>query len=181
MSRQGFVPVRVPSEADFGEDGDDFLDDPLLDRLLLDVIGAYPALRHIEAHGISVRALWKRKDGKSHGALTYAKCVKPSGLLAHFCKVDFVIWVAADNVELEGWTTVQLSKLLYHEARHIEWNRGDDEHDAKAKLKGHDIELFGGVRRSSKADYQPHCDWCEAALARQAAKDGVAYVQGALI
>ena len=26
---QAFVPVRVPSEADFGEDGDDFLDDPL--------------------------------------------------------------------------------------------------------------------------------------------------------
>ena len=97
MSGRAFVPVRVPSEADFGEDGADFLDDPLLDRLLLDVVGAYPALRHIEDHGISVRALWKRKGGKSHGSLTYAKCVKPSGLLAHFCKVDFVIWVAADG------------------------------------------------------------------------------------
>lgn len=138
MTRQAFVPVRVPSEADFG-DGEDFLDDPLLD-----VVGAYPALRHIEDHGISVRALWKRKGGKSHGSLTYAKCVKPSGLLAHFCKVDFVIWVAADNVELEGWTTVQLSKLLYHEARHIGWDEGDDDHDPKAKLVGHDLELFLG-------------------------------------
>lgn len=144
MTRKAFVPVRVPSEADFGEDGADFLDDPLLDRLLLDVVGAYPALRHIEDHGISVRALWKRKGGKSHGSLTYAKCVKPSGLLAHFCKVDFVIWVAADNCEMEGWTTVQLSKLLYHEARHIEWDEGDDDHDGKAKLAGHDIELFMG-------------------------------------
>ena len=39
----------------------------------------------------------------------------------------------------------------------------------------------GGVRRSTKPDYQPHCDWCAAALARQAAKAGAVYVQGALL
>ncbi len=138
-----YVPVRVPSEADFAE-GDDFLDDGLLDRLLLDVIGRYSALAHIEQHGISVRALWKRKGGKSQGRMTYARCVKPSGLLAHFCRVDFVIWVAADNVELESWTTVQISKLLYHEARHIAWEEGDDGHDGQAVLIGHAIELHLG-------------------------------------
>lgn len=137
------LTVRVPSEADFGET-EDFLDDPALDALLLDVVGSYDALRHIEDHGISVHALWKKKGGKSKGALTYAKCVKPSGLLAHFCTVDFVIWLAADNVETESWTSVQISKLLYHEARHIGWDDGDDEHDPKAVLKAHDLELFLG-------------------------------------
>jgi hypothetical protein len=136
--------VRVPGEADFPDD-DDFLDDPALDALLLDVVGSYEALRAIEDHGIGVRALWKKKGGKSKGALTYAKCVKPTGLLAHFCRgVDFVIWLAADNVELESWTTVQIRKLLYHEARHIGWDEGDDEHDPKAVLKAHDLEIFLG-------------------------------------
>lgn len=39
----------------------------------------------------------------------------------------------------------------------------------------------GGVRRSTKPDYQPHCDWCEAALARQRQRSAPVYVQGALI
>lgn len=137
------LTVRVPGEADFGET-DEFLDDPALDALLMEVVGSYEALRHIEDHGIGIRALWKKKGGKSKGALTYAKCVKPTGLLAHFCAVDFVIWLAADNVELESWTTVQIKKLLYHEARHIAWDEGDDEHDPKAVLKAHDLEIFFG-------------------------------------
>lgn len=137
------LTVRVPGEADFGED-DEFLDDPSLDALLIDVVGSYDALRHIEDHGISIHALWKKKGGKSKGALTYGKCVKPSGLLAHFCTVDFVIWLGADNVETESWTTAQIRKLLYHEARHIEWDPGDDTHDPKAVIKGHDLELHYG-------------------------------------
>lgn len=137
------LTVRVPSDADFGE-GDEFLDDPALDALLVEVVGSYETLRHIEDHGISVRALWKKKGGKGKGALTYGKCVKPSGLLAHFCNVDFVIWLGADNVETESWTSVQIRKLLYHEARHIGWDEGDDEHDPKAVLKAHDLELFLG-------------------------------------
>jgi len=137
------LTVRVPGEGDFGED-DDFLDDPALDALLMQVVGKYDALSHIEDHGISIRALWKKKGGKSKGALTYGKCVKPTGLLAHFCSVDFVIWLGADNVETESWTTVQIAKLLYHEARHIGWDEGDDEHDPKAKLLAHDLEIFLG-------------------------------------
>jgi hypothetical protein len=135
--------VRVPGEADFAE-GDDFLDDPALDALLLEVIGAYEALGHIEEHGISVRALWKKKGGKSRGKLVYSGTTRPSGLLAHFCGVDFVIWLAADNVELESWTPVQIRKLLYHECRRISWDEGDDEHDPKAVLVKPDLELFLG-------------------------------------
>lgn len=137
------VPVRVPRESDFDED-DDFLDDQILDALLLDVIGSYEALRHIEEHGISVRAVWRKKGGKSKGKLVYTRCVQPTGLLAHFCTVDFVVWVAADNVFLESWTTVQIRKLLYHAARYIGWAEGTDEHDAHAVLLQHDLELFLG-------------------------------------
>lgn len=39
----------------------------------------------------------------------------------------------------------------------------------------------GGVRRSTKPDDQPHCDWCASDLARQAARAGAVYVQGALL
>jgi hypothetical protein len=35
-------------------------------------------------------------------------------------------------------------KLLYHEARHIGWDEGDDEHDPKAVLVKPDLELFLG-------------------------------------
>jgi hypothetical protein len=143
MSPAAYVPVRVPGEADFAED-DDFLDDELLDRLLLDVVGRYQALQHIEQHGISVRALWKKKGGKSKGKLVYSGTTEPAGLFAHFCQFDFVVWVAADNVELESWTTVQISKLLYHEARRIAWDPGDDEHDPHAVLVKPDLELFLG-------------------------------------
>jgi hypothetical protein len=85
MSESPYVLVRIPSEADFAE-GDDFLDDELLDRLLLDVVGRYPALAHIEQHGISVRAVWKKKGGKSKGKLVYAGTTQPSGLFRHFCQ-----------------------------------------------------------------------------------------------
>jgi hypothetical protein len=139
-----YVPVRIPTQADF-DACDDFLDDEVLDGLLLAVIGRYEALRHIEDHGISVRALWKRKGGKSKGRMIYAKCEEPAGLFAHFVKgLDFVIWVAADNVALEGWTTVQVAKELYHAARHIGWDPGDEEHEGRAILQAPNLSLFYG-------------------------------------
>lgn len=143
MSASPYVPVRVPSESDFA-DGDDYLDDELLDALFLAVVGRYEALGHIEQHGISVRAVWKKKGGKSKGKLVYSGTTQPAGLFAHFCRFDFVVWIAADNVELESWTTVQISKLLYHEARRIAWDPGDDEHDPQAVLVKPDLELFYG-------------------------------------
>lgn len=137
------LTVRVPGEADFDEK-DDYLVDQVLDALFAEVVGSYERLGHIEEHGISVALRWKKKGGKSKGKLTYVKCEMPSGLLAHFCKSDFVIWVAADNVETESWTTVQIRKLLYHAARYIGWDFGDEEHDPHPVLLTHDISLFHG-------------------------------------
>lgn len=136
------ITVRVPSEEDFG--GADFLPDNALDALFSDVVSSYRRLSHIEEHGISVAVLWKRKGGKKQGAPTMAKCVKPSGLVAHFCTADFVIWLGADNIAEQEWTSDQIRKLVYHEARHIGWDDGDEEHDPKPIILGHDVELFVG-------------------------------------
>ena len=136
------ITVRVPSEDDFG--GADFLPDAALDALFDDVVSSYRRLGHIEDHGIQVSVLWKRKGGKSKGSATYGKCQKPSGLLAHFCTADFVIWLGADTIAEQEWTTDQIRKLVYHEARHIGWDDGDEEHDPKAVILGHDVELFVG-------------------------------------
>lgn len=138
--------IRVPDEDDF--DGKDFLTDAVLDTLMADVISSFEVFGHIEEHGISVSVLWKRKGGKSHGSPTFAKCVKPSGLLSHFCTADFVIWIGADNVTEREWGPYELRRLLYHEARHIGWDDGDDEKDGKGPIiLGHDVELFVGEVR----------------------------------
>lgn len=139
------ISVRVPDEADF--DGGDYLSDAGLDGLLSELVGRYPRLGVIEEHGINVSVLWKRKGGKKQGCPTFAKCQKPSGLLAHFCTSDFVIWLAADHIKEAEYTSAQVEKLLYHEARHIGWDEGDPEDpDAVGKpaIVGHDIELFLG-------------------------------------
>lgn len=138
------LTVRVPDESEF--DGGDFLDDPALGGILDELVRQYDRLAVIEDHGISVSVLWKRKGGKKQGAPTFAKCQKPSGLLAHFCTSDFVIWLGADNIAEQEWTTDQIRKLLYHEARHIGWGDGDPEKDEPGKpiILGHDIELFAG-------------------------------------
>ncbi len=135
--------VRVPTEDDF--DGADFMEDPGLTALFDDVVNRYAALGAIEEHGIRVSVLWKRKGGKKQGAATFGKCQKPSGLLAHFCTSQFVIWLGADNIAEQEWTTDQIRKLIYHEARHIGWDEGDDENEGKgAVILGHDLELFVG-------------------------------------
>ena len=128
------ITVRVPSEDDFG--GADFLPDAALDALFDDVVSSYRRLGHIEDHGIQVSVLWKRKGGKSKGSATYGKCQKPSGLLAHFCTADFVIWLGADTIAEQEWTTEQIRKLLYHEARHIGWEDPDDDDAETAQARG---------------------------------------------
>ena len=139
------ITVRVPDEADF--DGGDYMADAGLDAMLADCVSRYTRLSVIEDHGINVSVLWKRKGGKKQGGPVVAKCQKPSGLLAHFCTSDFVIWLGADHVRDLEYTTDQIGRLLYHEARHIGWDDGDpDDPEAvgKAIILGHDIELFLG-------------------------------------
>lgn len=139
------VTVQVPAEMDFL--GADFLADTALTALFAEVVEQYPRLHHIVDHDISVTVLWKRKGGKKQGAPTMAKCVKPSGLAGHLCPTPFAIWLGADNIAEQEWTTEQIAKLLYHEARHIGWedpDEDDEDGEGKAIILGHDVELFVG-------------------------------------
>jgi len=139
------IAVQVPAEMDFM--GADFLADTALTELFAEVVEQYPRLQHIIDHDISVSVLWKRKGGKKQGAPTFAKCVKPSGLAGHFCPAAFAIWLGADTIAEQEWTTEQIAKLLYHEARHIGWqdpDEDDEDGEGKAIILGHDVELFVG-------------------------------------
>lgn len=140
--------ARVPDENEFDPDAD-YLDAADLDDLLAAIVGRYAALDAIERHGIAVSVLWKKKGGRSRGRPTFGKCQKASGLLAHYCRADFVIWLAADHVKAEEWTTEQVAKLLYHQARHIGWEDGEEAEDGSVEegkpiLVGPDLALFSG-------------------------------------
>jgi len=74
----------LPSESDFA-DGDDFLDDELLDQLLLDVIVATRRWDTSNSTAFRCGRSGKKKGGKSKGKLIYAGTAEPSGLFAHFC------------------------------------------------------------------------------------------------
>lgn len=137
------VGVRVPTEDEFF--GADYLEDGALSALFWDVVQQYRRLRDVIAeHDISVAVLWKRRGGKSKGTLVLGKCEKPGGLTAHFCTSQFVISLGADNIAAEELTSEQIRKVLYHEGRHIGWDDGDEDHDPKAILLGHDVEIFLG-------------------------------------
>lgn len=59
--------------------------------------------------------LWKRK-GAEKPKLLLGKCQRPSGLLAHFAKAHFVVWLAANNCK--GLTAWQIEALIFHELKH---------------------------------------------------------------
>jgi hypothetical protein len=149
------VPVRVPREADF--DGEDFLADEVLDQLFVDVLARYERLRVIAEHDIDVVVLWKRKGGRSQGAAVFGKCVKSSGLVKHFGRAQFVIWLAADHCEEAEYTRPQIEKLLYHGARHIGWQEPTDinvDGEGKPIIVGHDVELFLGEVEDTGATWE---------------------------
>jgi len=137
--------VRIPAEIEF--EGEDFLVDEALESAFWDVVRTYERLRVITDNSISVKVVWKKKGGKSTGKLTYAKTAKASGLIKFFGEADVVIWLAADHLADAEYTPSQIRKLLYHEARHINYQEPDpDKEDdvGKVVLAGHDLEIFRG-------------------------------------
>lgn len=88
-----------------------------------------------------IRYLWKAKGGASKGQVKLGKCVKTSGALSFFSDVDYIVWLAADNVRDAMFTYRQVEALMFHELCHIETNEGDDSDDTPA-IKGHDAEVF---------------------------------------
>lgn len=90
--------------------------------------------------------LWKQKGGQtSDGKLIFGKCIKLTGLVRHFAKADYVIWLGADNCSAVAEAfkkkrckkDMDLAALTYHELKHIaKTEKGE------AASQGHDWEIF---------------------------------------
>jgi hypothetical protein len=147
----------VPPDESFADD-DDFQKAPEIQTIGDALIVRWDELSHLQDANIEYR--WKRSGGKSHGNLTYGKCVKLSGLARHFAGSDFVVWVAADHLRESGWITYQLEALVYHELCHIAVEVNEDETspdygEEKLVIRGHDRELFVDELRRYGAWDQP--------------------------
>jgi hypothetical protein len=86
---------------------------------------------------------WRAKGGTSQGQAKVGACQKPAGLLAHFARADFVVWLAADNLAIAEATYRQVRAALFHELFHIQ--PGDD---GELTATGHDFEGFGDEVRA---------------------------------
>lgn len=127
--------LRAPEPDEFeGE----FLESPALSKLGQELIDSCWEFEHL--HDLTVLFLWKFKGGQSGGKATLGKCQKPSGLLAHFAKADYVIWIAADNARDFEMTPHQLEALLHHELAHTEVVENEQTGEQKITTKGHDVE-----------------------------------------
>lgn len=139
-----FAQARVPSDLAFSQEQTEFFVSPELEQMGRKLIEH----RDLNVAGeITITYLWKRKGGNSAGKAIFGKCVKVSGMVEYFAAqtrrrhVDYVIWLAADNVSNAGLAAWQLEALLYHELLHI-----TVEHDKNDEIKlttvGHDWEGF---------------------------------------
>lgn len=89
---------------------------------------------------------WKHKGGSSGGNPVLGKCVKLSGAAKHYAGgAHFLVWLAADHCESEGFDEGQIEALLYHELLHIERVEREDKHGNVVitwRTVGHDFEGF---------------------------------------
>jgi len=85
--------------------------------------------------------LWKREGGAEHDRARLGQCQKAGGLLKYFALVPWVIWVAADHCETHQLTRHQIEALVFHELLHA-GEAEDKEGNKKAKVIGHDAEMF---------------------------------------
>lgn len=99
----------------------------------------------IEEHGatfghlthLKLTYLWKLAGGASAGKATLGQCQKATGLIRHFGKVDFIIWLAADNCAMASLTRWQIEALVFHELLHA----GRDAR-GKPAIAPHDFDGF---------------------------------------
>jgi hypothetical protein len=137
-----WMVLRVPSDAEFGED-EFFASTTLAHRAEL------LAERHPDLFGhladLKVVYLWKRSGGKAKGKGVYGKTVKASVLVKHLSEhAAFVIWLAADHCRGAAYTERQLEALLFHELCHTTVAEADEEtgRGGGPALVPHDVETF---------------------------------------
>lgn len=70
---------------------------------------------------------WKHRGGFGGGRANIGKCVKLSGAAKHYAGgAHFLIWLAADHCETEGYDARQIEALLFHELLQIEPEEKED-------------------------------------------------------
>lgn len=151
--------IEIPDEGAFS--GDFIYDEALHDL-------ASVLIHHCDelavCNNFKISFLWKKSGGKGGGKATLGKCVRASGLVRFFGKVDFVIWLAADNcltwrndfILKKVSLDLNLSGLMYHELCHIgeEGKEGQEQpaivpHEFEGFSR--EIERFGIWRPDMKA------------------------------
>jgi hypothetical protein len=133
----------VPPETKFLDDDGNarmFLEAPELDNVVHRHINTYEEFA--ELTNVKITCLWKQKGGIRGGKATLGACRRVTGMLTHFARSNFVIWLAAEQLRHKA-TTRDIEGCLYHELCHIEY----DPQDGKFGLRGHDFEGFASELR----------------------------------
>ena len=134
--------LRVPSDAEFGDDDDFFVSSALKARA--DVLRD----RHQGLFGhldrLPVVYLWKKAGGKAKGLAVYGKTTKPTGLLKLFSESTFVIWLAADHCRGAYYGNPEIEQLLFREMLHTGESEPDEEtgRGGGPALVPHQLEIF---------------------------------------
>lgn len=125
----------------------DFLDAPELREIGDRLIKSGPLTSYDDGK-LRIDYRWKHKGGMSGGNAIGGKCVKLSGPAKHYADgAHFLVWLAADHCEVEGFSDRQIEALVYHELLHIERVETDEEDlegqpIIKYRTRGHDFEGF---------------------------------------
>lgn len=136
------APARIPGVGDFRLEGKEFLPAPDIEAIAQALIDRHEFGWEAD---LTVTYLWKDKGGTTDGLPCFGKTIRLSGLNKHGIGGDFVIWLAADNCRLSGFTAWQLEALTFHELCHV----GIDEDSGKAILHPHEFTGF----RAELAEY----------------------------
>lgn len=144
--------MRIPTEVAFvtgtNEDGEIVLDDFCRAPELADIGRKLlnGPVSHLNDGQLRIDYRWKLKGGSTGGNPTLGKCVKLSGAAKHYAGgADFLVWLAANWCEVEGFSDRQIEALVYHELLHItrtEKEDKDGETVVKYGVRGHDVEMF---------------------------------------
>jgi len=131
----------VPQDAEFSDDDAYLEHERLQDEVRRLIDAEFSHLREVD-----VRAAWKRKGGQSQGQATLGACLKATGLIRHWGRCHFVVWLAADHARERRLTNLQVEAILHHELSHA-WTDTTDDGELRTRTIGHNWEGFSRTVR----------------------------------
>lgn len=109
--------IGVPDDEDFADL--DWYDGGDIAGVATKLIEKHPMIFRA-ARNSAIDFCWKRKGGAGGGKATYGKCSKATGLLKNYRpELEFVIWLAADNIRDAMLTPYQIEAIIFHELKHV--------------------------------------------------------------